>query len=434
LSGNDPILTVRTELPVYGGYALARLPEGRREQVQRHQGGKVIFVRGAIPGETVEVEIDEERRDFSRATVTRVIEASPFRVTPPCPYFGICGGCQFQHIEYREQVVMKEQVLRDCLARIAGIHAELLPSLTGTPWHHRYRGQFKTSGGEIGFFRENTRELVPVSHCLLMRPDINDSLSVIAGILKEMRTPDVPPFELHLSAGEGVTCFLKVPDKAELLSLFRDLARHLIDAGLAGVTIATAAGNRLTFGAERSLLRLNELVFAFSGAAFFQSNWDLNGDLIRTLLQELSPLTGKSVLDLYAGAGNFSLPLSREALRVIAVEENSQAVGDGRRNCRRNRIGNCRFVRTAAESLQVPEGIDVLILDPPRTGLTKRVMQLVLAMEPARIVYVSCNPSTLARDLKKLSVRYTVQSARMVDFFPQTYHVESVVHLTKDSP
>ncbi len=215
--------------------------------------------------------------------------------------------------------------------------------------------------------------------------------------------------------------------------MFRDLARRLIDAGLAGVTIATAAGNRLTLGAERSQLRLDGLVFAFSGAAFFQSNWDLNGDLIRTLLQELSPLTGKSVLDLYAGAGNFSLPLSREALRVIAVEENSQAVGDGRRNCRRNRIGNCRFVRTAAESLQVPEGIDVLILDPPRTGLTKRVIQTVLAMEPERIVYVSCNPPTLARDLKKLSVRYTVQSARMVDFFPQTYHVESVVHLTRNS-
>ncbi len=214
MSGNDPFLTVRTEIPVYGGYCLARSPDGSGGQAQLRKGGKVILVRGAIPGETVEAEIDEERRDFSRATVTRVIEASPFRVTPPCPYFGICGGCQFQYIEYREQVAMKEQVLRDCLARIAGIHTELLPSLTGPPWHHRYRGQFKTAAAEIGFFRENTRELVPVSHCLLMSREINDSLSVVGPVLKEMSTGDVPPFELHLSAGEGVICFLKVPDKA----------------------------------------------------------------------------------------------------------------------------------------------------------------------------------------------------------------------------
>jgi 23S rRNA (uracil1939-C5)-methyltransferase len=167
-----------------------------------------------------------------------------------------------------------------------------------------------------------------------------------------------------------------------------------------------------------------------SPEGFFQSNWKLNLSLVDIIKSSLQPLKDKKILDLYAGAGNFSLPLAKDA-RVIAVEENRAAIKDGTRNLKINKIRNCKFIRSSSENFQVKDHIDIVIIDPPRMGLTKKAMGNVLSVLPESIVYISCNPATFARDLKILLSKYEVESLRMIDFFPQTYHIETLAFLKK---
>jgi 23S rRNA (uracil1939-C5)-methyltransferase len=394
---------VKADAPVYGGYVISR-------------NDGVIFIKGAIPGELVEVEISERKRDYSVASVTDVIEPSSSRVTPRCGYFGSCGGCQLQFISYEKQVSMKDDVLRDCLARIGGLRPDLLPPLTGGDFAYRRRGQFKVSEeGRAGFYREGTREVVSIEGCPLMVEEINE-------ILGKMRTSLRAGIkEVHVTCGDSAIALIKGIDFDEAV------AEGLMGLGLAGVAFQDGSHS------ERGYVGfdLHGLTYTVGPWSFFQSNWELNGMVVELIERELRPLEGKRVLDLYAGAGNFSLLLSRYASEVVAVEENPHAVKDAQRNLTLNKIRNFRLLRGRAETVRLGEGFDVVILDPPRPGLTAEAMDRVLKTAPQRIAYVSCNPSTLARDLKRLAEKYEIQSIRMIDFFPNTFHIEALAFLTR---
>lgn len=396
-----PVL--KAEAAVYGGYVISR-SEG------------VVFIRGAIPGEVVDVSIKEKKRDYSIAEINEIIEPSADRREAPCRYFGSCGGCQLQFASYDRQVLMKGDVLLDCLRRIGGIEAELAPPMTGEDFHYRRRAQFKVSkDGEIGFYMEGTRDIVPIEECPLMVQDINDALGrLVQADLKGIK-------EIHMTSGDCLLALVRG------MGLNEGTAKAMAEMGFKGV----AFDGRTWRGEGHVTLDLLGLKYTISPWSFFQSNWELNTRTAALIVERTAPQEGMRVLDLYAGAGNFSLPLAAEGAEVVAIEDNPRAIKDGRRNVSLNKIKGFKFVRTSAEDAKLAGNFDLALLDPPRPGLTRTAMKNVLKAAPARIAYVSCNPATFARDLKKLSDKYTLDEVRLVDFFPNTYHLEAVAFMTK---
>jgi 23S rRNA (uracil1939-C5)-methyltransferase len=407
--------TLRAEIPVYGGYVIYR-------------DGGVVFIKGAIPGELVEVSVDEKKKDYSVASVAQVIEPSSHRRTPPCSVFGICGGCHLQFISYDRQVSMKEEILVDALRRIGGIEIHLLPPMTHTEFRYRRRGRFMVSrSGEIGFYREGTREVVPVEECPLMVDGINTAL-------RHIRTIDSRGLkEIQILSGDTLSLLVKGETREAV-------AQEILDLGISGIAFET--GDSL--GKDYINLNLDGLTYSVTNWSFFQANWDLNLRVVNAVVEGLLPLENKRVLDLYSGAGNFALPLSIHAEEVIAVEENPYAVEDGRRNSALNGRKNCHFIQGRVEqaiegkpgsraSRQLKDkGFHAVILDPPRTGLTRRSLHRIIELGTERIVYVSCNPATLSRDLGEMKGHYSLESLRLVDFFPNTYHIEALAFLRRN--
>lgn len=395
-------LVIKAQSPVYGGYVIAR------------EDG-IIFIRGAIPDEVVEVSISEKKKDYSIGAVRNILEPSPYRITPPCPVFGICGGCHLQFISYDKQVSMKEEILLDSMQRIGGIEVSLSEALTERAYHYRHRAQFKISPkGEIGFYREGTRDVVAIEECPLMIQEIN----LVIRQTKGMKLTGIK--EIHVSYGDTGIALVKAKSSAV------DMENLMTGAGLSGI----AFGNGESIGKDYIRLDLNGLQYTITPWSFFQAHWNLNKKVVELIVNELRPLDGMRVLDLYAGAGNFSLPLAVYASQVVAVEGNPHAVEDGQRNAGLNNIKNCRFIKSSAEKYKINEKFDIVFLDPPRPGLTSEVMKKVTDFSPKKIVYVSCNPATLARDFKKLGEKYKLDSLRMIDFFPNTYHVEALAFLS----
>jgi len=400
---------IKAQSPVYGGYVIAR------DSRSGSQPGGVIFIKGAIPDEVVEVSISEKKRDYSIGAVTNVIEPSPYRIKPPCPVFGACGGCHFQFISYDRQVSMKEEILLDSVSRIGKMEAQLSPALTDRNYNYRYRGQFKVSReGKTGFYKEGTREVIPIEECPLMIKEIN----LIVRELNNRKLSEIK--DIHISCGDAANALIKSKLSAE------DVEEIMSGAGFSGI----AFENGESTGRDYIKLDLNGLQYTVTPWSFFQAHWELNKKAVELIVNELQPLEGLKVLDLYAGAGNFSLPLAAHASQVVAVEENRHAIEDGQRNVKLNNIKNCKFINSSAEKYRIHEKFDIVLLDPPRPGLTGDAMKKVMDLSPKKIVYISCNPATLARDIKKFSERYNVDSLRMIDFFPNTYHVEALAFMS----
>jgi 23S rRNA (uracil1939-C5)-methyltransferase len=410
--------TLKIERPAYGGLCIARLD------------GVIIFVRGAIPGETVTVRIDEQKNDYSFGTATDIISPSDDRIQPLCEYYGVCGGCHMQFVAYERQVALKEEILLDCLRRSAKTGIALSPPvIDSSPWSYRHRGQFKISGNSIGFFREKTRDVVDVRNCPLMIPEINDLLSRSADVLKSGQRLIQSISELHISCGDTGIALLTASGQTGAMQYAIRSARALLDIGFGGVCLEADRKTSLWYGTRSAGFDLNGLKYAVSPQTFFQCHWRLNCRVVQLVRDELRPLAGKKVIDLYSGAGNFSLPLSLDAEEVVAIEEGKSAIADAKANANLNHIKNCRFIKSAAEDFIETVPAHVIIVDPPRPGLTNNVLNKILEIEAERIVYISCNPSTFARDLKKLLAKYELESLRLIDFFPQTYHIESIAFL-----
>jgi 23S rRNA (uracil1939-C5)-methyltransferase len=404
---------VKVERPAYGDVSIGRY------------GGKVVMIKGAVlPGESAEINIENEKKDYLTASVRKIIDPSPYRIKPACIYFGSCGGCHFQHIPYDRQILLKEEILRDCLKRLAKVEAELSEPVTAdNPWNYRFRGQFKIARDKIGFYRESTTEVVDIDSCALMAEEVNNYFQEARAMLEGF---DVK--EMHITKGDRLTVLIKDPARVRSGADLDKLASRFLDSGSAGLFIETAGKKVFVYGEPFITLNLENLKYTVSPMSFFQSHWRMNRVVAELIKKDLQPVKNRKILDLYAGAGNFSLPLTTDA-EVIAVEENPFAVEDGRRNLEINKIKSCRFVRVSAEKFHARDNFYAAILDPPRNGLTNRTMNNVLALKPERIVYISCNPATFSRDLKKLTVKYDIESIRMIDFFPQTFHIESLAFL-----
>ncbi|HET9847926.1 MAG TPA: class I SAM-dependent RNA methyltransferase [Candidatus Dormibacteraeota bacterium] len=399
----------------HGGAAVARVD------------GRVVFVEGALPGETVEAEITHRRKDFWRAQATAVLSAAETRVDPPCPYFKAgCGGCQLQHLKYPEQLAQKRRVLQRQLERAHFEFPEDRIEVCGMddPWRYRIRGEFHVlhRGGKVdlGFYRKHTYQTLPIDRCLIHVEAIERALTAFAHAAED-------PAASRISALQ----FTWAPGTSDLL--WAPYPPGFADPGFG----ARAAGwiPELNLNDDSIGMQDAGRHFRVRPETFVQVNARQRDVLYGRAVKSADVGNTHRVVDAYAGIGMLTARLADRAAEVIAVEESPYAVRLGELNMQLNGCRNVRYLRGRVEDVmsRIDSPVDVLVLDPPRAGCAESAVEAMANLHPERIVYVSCEPSTLARDLARFSTggRYTLAEVAFVDMFPQTYHIEAVTKLER---
>ncbi|MEO6593201.1 MAG: class I SAM-dependent RNA methyltransferase [Planctomycetota bacterium] len=413
------ILEVTAERLGFGGFAIAR------------HDGLAVFVPFAAPGDRLRVEVTEVEKKFVRARIVEILAPGPGRVTPRCQHFGECGGCQFQHVDYATQVAAKSEFVRDALTRTGGFDwPQPIVVHHAQPWGYRTRTQLKllaTSGersdgkqgrlsrkdrrakldadaasavgteaspAKLGFHSAFTHSVVDVQQCPVLAPELEQGLASVRAAIATLPPRDWP-YQIDAACGEGGASWAP-----ELPGLRKDLVEH----------------------------RVLGFRFLIEPECFFQGNRHLVEQLVAGAIGDER---GELAFDLYAGVGLFSLPLSRRFARVTAVEDERRATTLGRVNVKTNGCDNVTYLRATTEQFlrDNKERPDLVLMDPPRLG-AKPAIKLLLKLQAKRIVYVSCDPQTLARDLRQLvDGGYELEQVEGYDMFPQTFHVEAIARL-----
>jgi 23S rRNA (uracil1939-C5)-methyltransferase len=425
----------------HDGRGVARWPEGHAHV------GKTVFVSGALPGETVNVQQTARSRHFDEAKTLEVLVASPDRVEPRCPHFGTCGGCALQHLDEAKQIHAKQRVLLENLERIGHVAPErVLPPLTDAAWGYRRKGRFSVRRVEkkdktlVGFREQDPRFVADLRECHTVIPAIGERVAALSALVDGMDgRRDIP--QVEFIAGDAQSDFdgvalvfrhlqpLSDDDLAKLEAFGREhrFAIFLQPGGIDSVHPLWPADPQLAFRIPRW-----DIDFAFRPLDFIQVNAGLNEKMIASALELLDVQPGERVLDLFCGLGNFTLPLARGAGHVVGVEGDAGLIRRARENAQRNALSNVEFhAADLATDLSAQPwmraGFDRLLLDPPRSGADAVLKQLPLK-GLKRIVYVSCHPGSLARDAGYLVNErgWKLRAAGVMDMFPHTAHVESI--------
>jgi len=367
-----------------------------------HAEGLTLFVSLAAPGDVLRVKVDRIQGTVGFASIVEILKPSAVRVEPPCPYFGRCGGCDFQQLAYEAQLQAKVEMIRDCLHRIAKLEApsEIPITPSADQWRYRARANWQVDAQEklLGYFERGSNRVCDVEYCAVLTPKMEETLEQIR---KQLPAETVTRVPRHIDAVVG--------DE--------------------GVSVSPTIG---VFNARTLSRRIGDETYSFSADTFFQVNHELLAPLIDAALGDAS---GQFAIDLYCGVGLFTLPLARRFARVTGVEAHPRAVEFARRNVERAKLGNVEIANLGVadwvKHSRSFEVLEFLLLDPPRVGCENAVIAGILALRPRHIAYVSCDPATLARDLKKfIADDYILDSIAAFDMFPQTHHVETVARLT----
>lgn len=407
--------------------------------------GKAIFVPYAAPGDRLDCRIVRDKGRWAEAEIVNVRAPAPERIVPPCPVFGRCGGCQWQFLPYPLQAQWKERIFTDLLVRQAGVAAAAILPIVPAPVSYGYRSrvQFKCintpAGFTLGFYRRGSHYVEGISACPLAAAGINALLPqlqlTIAGSSVASAIPQIDA---------GIDDRGRVRLVVHTLPAAREAAAELLQplAVKEDFALFIQSGRKdglmHVCGEEDLVIRCDTppLELAYAAGGFAQVNLDQNRALVAAVLAAANLRGGERLLDLYCGMGNFSLPLARRCAEVVGVEDYAPAIAQAKVNARKNGLGNTRFLaRPAAGALTAlssGSGFDLVLLDPPREG-AHEVCRELLASRVSRILYVSCDPATLARDLKALVQQgYRLASSRPFDFFPQTHHIESLSVLERN--
>ncbi len=434
--------------------------------------GMAVFIDQAVPGDHVQARVFKKRKQYAEARVTQLIRPSADRVDPPCEYSGFCGGCKWQFLRYDRQLVYKRRHVAEALDHIGGLKDAIVhPALPADPiFGYRNKMEFSCSDRRwllpselgqadqdisfaLGLHVPGTFHKVLDNRACLLQPDLGNA--ILAEVRQGMRASGLPPYGLRSHVGFWRFLMLRhsvAEDQwlvnfitaAEDMAAIRPLAEKLMAAypqivavvnNISARKAAIAVGEYEVPVAGRSKLtdRIGAFEFEISANSFFQTN-TRSAALLYGKVKEFACLSGtESVLDLYSGTGTIPIFLAEGAREVVGMEIVPSAVQDAERNCRTNGIDNCRFVlgdiRDQLAALDVAP--DVMVIDPPRDGMHKDVLKQVMQTAPQRIVYVSCNPATLARDINTLKDLYRIAEVQPVDMFPHTWHIESVARLER---
>jgi 23S rRNA (uracil1939-C5)-methyltransferase len=437
---NKIIMLLTIEKLIYGGDGLARTPadaEGR---------SMAVFLPFVLPGERVEAELVSGKAGFGRGSVSQLVERSPERVEAACPYFQQCGGCHYQHISYERQLEYKAAILRETLQRIAKIELKLEIKLhPSPPWNYRNRTRLQVQTMPefaLGYYRFGSHEFLEVRECPISSPLINR----VMGRFIELRGCECPPgveeIELFADAGDErllAWAFCGRDSGVEEMLRWAETVRREVPA-IAGMAFFTSRRRSeeeepadlkplAQAGASEVLYRVKDTDYRVSAGAFFQVNRHLVDELVKTVT---GGARGDLALDLYAGVGLFSAALARSFHHIFAVEASQISHAD----LLHNSPANVKAVRARTEDYMrnwpARKRPDLVVLDPPRAGVGKAVSRMLVELGAPRVRYVSCDPATLARDLAPwLAAGYRIEEAHLFDFFPQTFHIESVMLLAR---
>ena len=429
----DMDIEASIEKLVYGGDGLTRTPQG------------VVLVSGVIPGERIRLLLAERKKGVRRGRLLELAETSPDRIPADCSYFGQCGGCQYQHIAYSRQVALKQEIFQECLERVGKIRLDVPITVTASePWGYRNRSRLQVEkqgdSFRIGYHEPRSNKLCAVEKCPISSPAVNEVLSRLSSGVGADVFPDCGPdsgpdgephneTELELFASDNDrTMLATVYSSAAPPKQFGDKLRTAVPMLESVCWRGRGSRSDTVWGSGAVTCRVGEFHFRVSHATFFQTNRYLLDAMIQAVLQDLE---GDRALDLYAGVGLFALPLARRFEKVAAVESSDAAARDLAANV--GVVGGRAraFHKTTEKFLAVTStNWDLVVVDPPRSGLAPAVVEHLRRILPRRLVYVSCDPTTLARDLALLTpAPFRVRSVELVDQFPQTFHIESVVHL-----
>ena len=404
--------TVTLTSHAHGGEALGRLPDGR-----------ALFVPYALPGETVCVGLIEEKSNHARGELLEVLQASPQRVQPRCPHFTTCGGCHYQHMSYEAQVEAKTTILRDQLERIGGLQGiEILPAIPSpSTWNYRNHIQFHlTPQGKLGFKAPHSEAVVPIRECHLPEAPLNAIWPQIA--LETI--PGLEQVSLRLGADEDILLVLESSDQ-QAPEFSVDLPVSAVHLGPAGQILLSGSDHIVIEVPDRN--QGQGRLFRVSAGSFFQVNTPMAAAMVEHLLANLSLKAGATVLDAYCGVGLFSAFLAPRVGRLVGVESSHEACYDFEVNL--DEFENVELYEAPAEIVlpNLDLNPDIIIVDPPRSGLDRRALDGILALRPGVLAYISCDPATLGRDARRLSQRgYSLMQITPFDLFPQTYHIESI--------
>lgn len=437
-----------------------------------HINGKVVFVRNAIPGDFVEIILIKNKKDYAEGEVIEVLEPSPNRITPKCKHFGICGGCSFQNLPYTEQINWKHKLVQEALQKIGKLtNIEINPPLP-SPLDFSYRNKVEFSFGAkywleesekfeqptiaVGFHKpERFEKIVDIQNCFLFNNYGSEVLNIIR---KEAEEFDLPAYNLrsHLGFLRNLVVRYSFYSNELLINLVTtsqigerekefldwysnefpklDFVQHILHTINDSFSPTTYGAFKVIKGSGFLFEKLGDLLFRISPFSFFQVN-SLQAEVLVNKVMEFAKPSGKVIWDLYSGAGTFTFALAQKSRFVFVIESNVEAVNDAKVNAELNNISNVIFYvkdlhsKGITKDLKGLENPDVVVVDPPRTGLHKNLLKALLEILPHKIVYVSCNPTTLARDLQELGKFYNVEEVQPVDMFPQTYHIETIVDL-----
>lgn len=439
---------------IYGGDGLARLPTA--EASTEKGRGKAVFVPFVLGGEKIDAQLTEEKPGFARARADRIVESSPERVPPRCPYFTRCGGCHYQHSSYEHQLRIKHEILRETLRRTAKLDLDCpIQVHASPPWNYRNRSRLQVRTQPefaFGYFQPSSQDVLPVEECPISSLLINRAIAAVWQVGRIGRVPDaVREIEFFTDANDSkllleLACsdVARRPPIRAFAEELREIAPEIIGVVALQQKIAgkPATEKLISIGEPFLTYETQSGLYRVSAGSFFQTNRHLTDELVRIVTEGRS---GDSALDLYAGVGLFSTALARDFRHIVSVELSQTSTGDLAYNLPSNaealQASTEQYLARWENSEQVGKGRvlshnsykpDLAVVDPPRTGLGETVARLLASLGAPQIVYVSCDPATLARDLNNLlAAEYRVVQAHLVDMFPQTYHLESVFVLER---
>lgn len=379
---------------------------------------KVTFIDKVVPEDIVEVELTKEKKKYNEAKLIKIIKPSPLRIDAKCPYFSKCGGCQFQNITYENTIKYKKEKIVNIFSKHKiSIFPEVITNIS--PYNYRNKITLKVNNYKIGFYINKTHNLVEINKCLLANPAINASIPLIK--------------RFNICNGE-VT--IRCNQNAEILIVINSQDNLNIDTNYlkSKIKLVGIVVNNKTYYGENSLFeRMNNLLFKISYDSFFQVNPFIASQLFQIIGDNID--SSDKVLDLYCGVGTLSLMAAKKAQKVLGIEVVPNAIINALFNARVNDLNNTQFVINDASTAisKIKPDFNKIIVDPPRSGLTKNIIDVLLKIKPDEIICVSCDPQTLVRDFTLLSSIYEIKKSYILDMFSYTYHIETILILTKKS-